>query len=168
VETLCVGASDHDRLATLWDRHADQVYAYARRRVGATDAPDVVAEVFAVAVSHPGRVPDDALPWLYRTAWNVIANVWRSNERRARFLSVTPDAPDPAIGVVERAALFEVLASLSDTDREALLLTAWEGLDGRRAAAAAGCSTATFAVRLHRARRRLEVKMARDDEEVAP
>jgi RNA polymerase sigma-70 factor, ECF subfamily len=163
-----VGAADHDRLAALWDRHADDVYGYARRRVGADDAPDVVAEVFAVAVAHPDRVPDDALPWLYRTAWNVISNLWRADQRRARLVAVADrEVSDPAMGVVERAVLFAALAELSDADREMLLLNAWEGLDGRRAAAAAGCSAATYAVRLHRARRRLEQALARV-EEVAP
>jgi RNA polymerase sigma-70 factor (ECF subfamily) len=155
-------------LAALWDRHADQLYAYARRRVGASDAPDVVAEVFAVAVAHPGKVPDDALPWLYRTAWNVIANLWRADQRRARLVGVATEAADPAVDVVELDAMLGALATLSDDDREALLLTAWEGLDGRRAAAAAGCSAATFAVRLHRARRRLERALTLADEEVAP
>jgi RNA polymerase sigma-70 factor, ECF subfamily len=161
-----VGAADHDRLTALWDRHADQVYAYARRRVGADDAPDVVAEVFAVALAHPGKVPDDALPWLYRTAWNVIANMWRADRRRARPLPRASDAADVGVDVVERAALFDALATLSDADREALMLTAWEGLDGRRAAAAAGCSAATFAVRLHRARSRFERALAAAGEEV--
>jgi RNA polymerase sigma factor (sigma-70 family) len=168
VETLCMGAVDRDRLATLWDRHADAVYAYARRRVGASDAPDVVAEVFAVAVAKAGSVPDDALPWLYRTAWNVIANHWRAEERRARLVEVVRQAADPGDYVVERMTMVDALAALSDSEREALLLTAWEGLDARRAAAAAGCSSATFAVRLHRARRRLDVLIARNDEEVAP
>jgi DNA-directed RNA polymerase specialized sigma24 family protein len=36
------------------------------------------------------------------------------------------------------------------------MLVAWEGLDAARAAQAAGCSRATFAVRLHRARKRLD------------
>jgi RNA polymerase sigma-70 factor (ECF subfamily) len=161
-----VGAADHDRLTDLWDRHADQVYAYARRRVGADDAPDVVAEVFAVAVAHPGKVPDDALPWLYRTAWNVISNLWRADQRRRRPVPVFGDVDDVGAEVAERAALLDALAGLSDADREALMLTAWEGLDGRRAAAAAGCSAATFAVRVHRARARFERALAAAGEEV--
>ena len=59
----------------------------------------------------------------------------------------TADAPDPRL----RAALDR----LRPIDREALLLTAWEGLSTERAARAAGCSRATFHVRLHRARKRL-------------
>jgi RNA polymerase sigma-70 factor (ECF subfamily) len=35
------------------------------------------------------------------------------------------------------------------------MLTSWDGLDNGRAAAVLGCSPGTFAVRLHRARKRL-------------
>lgn len=152
-----MGTSANDRWAELWDRHADDVYAYARRRVGPDDAPDVVAEVFAVAVTHPERVPDDALPWLYKTAWNIISNHWRTQARRQQPALPLAAVDDPADVVVERERLLAALAGMSDQDREALLLTAWEGLDGTRAAAATGCSPSAFAVRLHRARARLEV-----------
>ncbi len=135
--------------------------------MGESDAPDVVAEVFAVAVAHPGRIPEDAVPWLYRTAWNVISNAWRAQGRRARPVPVAADAGDVGVDVAERSALLDALATLSGTDREALMLTAWEGLEGGRAAAAAGCSAPTFAVRLHRARRRFEQAMAAAGEEVA-
>jgi RNA polymerase sigma-70 factor (ECF subfamily) len=47
------------------------------------------------------------------------------------------------------------LARLSDTDREALLLVAWEDLTASAAAASLGISPAAFRVRLYRARRRL-------------
>jgi DNA-directed RNA polymerase specialized sigma24 family protein len=51
------------------------------------------------------------------------------------------------------------LARLSDRDREALMLVAWHGLSGARAARAAGCSRAAFAVRLRRARARLAAEL---------
>jgi RNA polymerase sigma-70 factor (ECF subfamily) len=51
--------------------------------------------------------------------------------------------------------LSEALASLSAGDREVLMLVAWEGLEARRAAVVVGCSPRAFAMRLHRARRRL-------------
>jgi RNA polymerase sigma-70 factor (ECF subfamily) len=98
----------------------------------------------------------------------VIANHWRAEERRARLIIAARSSSDPADDVVERAALFDVLVALSDRDREALLLTAWEGLDHSDAARAAGCSPATFSVRLHRARRRLERSLVLHDEEVTP
>jgi RNA polymerase sigma-70 factor (ECF subfamily) len=150
---------DDSRAADLWDRFADDVYAYARRRVGASVAPDVVAEVFTVVVANPGRVPGDALPWFYRTAWNVIMNLRRADARRAALPDRLPRAAapaDPADVVADREAVLAALDELSEADREAILLVAWEGLDTTRAAAAAGCSAGTFSVRLHRARRRLE------------
>lgn len=156
-----------DRWADLWDRHADAVYAYAVRRVGIHDAADVVGEVFAVALAHPERVPVDGLPWLYRTAWNVVRNHWRARDRHRR-----PDSPtgqptqDPGDLVAERDQWKRALRSLSELDREALLLTAWEGLDGTRAAAVIGCSVSAFAVRLHRARARLEAAL--EDAEAGP
>jgi RNA polymerase sigma-70 factor (ECF subfamily) len=122
-----------------------------------------VADVFAVVVAGPDRVPEDPLPWLYRTAWNMIANLRRSEARLPPVFGATT-SDDPESIVVERGVLLGALAELSDTDREALLLTAWEGLDTRRAAAAAGCSTTAFSVRLHRARRRLERAVALGEE----
>jgi len=52
-------------------------------------------------------------------------------------------------------ALASALATLGERDREVLLLTAWEGLAPGEAATVLGCSRNAFAVRLHRARRRL-------------
>ena len=39
------------------------------------------------------------------------------------------------------------------------MLVAWHGLSGARAARAAGCTRAAFAVRLHRARSRLAAQL---------
>lgn len=64
-------------------------------------------------------------------------------------------APDPADEVAARMALDDALTQLSEGDREALLLVVWDGLDNRKAAVVMNCSPATFALRLHRARRRL-------------
>lgn len=165
-----VVGEDDGRAAELWERFADDVYAYARRRVGATAAPDVVAEVFTVVVASPAKVPDDALPWLYRTAWNVIMNHRRRDGRQRSLPDRLPRASlgvDPADVVSERDRVLGALDGLSAKDREALLLVAWEGLDGERAARAAGCSVNAFQVRLHRARRRLERALA-DELEVDP
>jgi RNA polymerase sigma factor (sigma-70 family) len=141
-------------------RHYVQVYAYALRRVDESSAHDVVAETFLAAWRHLDRLPPDPLPWLYRTAGYCIANLSRGNRRQGRLggrmaAAGEPTAPDHAEAVVESARLRGALAALTATDREALLLVAWEGLDHRAAAYAAGCSVTTFRVRLYRARRRL-------------
>jgi DNA-directed RNA polymerase specialized sigma24 family protein len=125
-------------------RHYVQVYAYALRRVDEASAHDVVAETFLAAWRHVDRLPPDPLPWL-----------WQGRLGGRMAAAGEPTAPDHAEAVVESARLRGALAALSATDREALLLVAWEGLDHRAAAYAAGCSVTTFRVRLYRARRRL-------------
>jgi len=44
------------------------VLAYARRRVGADLAQDVVAETFLAAWRNLDELPPQSLPWLYRAA----------------------------------------------------------------------------------------------------
>ena len=51
------------------------------------------------------------------------------------------------------------MAKLSPRDQEVLQLIAWEDLDITDAAKVLGCSNTTCKVRLHRARRRLELML---------
>jgi RNA polymerase sigma-70 factor, ECF subfamily len=67
---------------------------------------------------------------------------------------------DVADGVTEKAAMLAALAQLGDDDRELLTLVAWHGLRPAEAARVVGCSTAAYAVRLHRARKRLQQLLA--------
>ena len=156
----------------LFGRHSRSVLAYARRRVdSAEDAEDVVVEVFATAWRRRDAVPEDALPWLYATAANVIAHVIRSEARRsrlgARLATVRPlrDDPDPAEVIAGAAgAQAEVTAAMDDlaeADAELLRLWAWEGLSPTEVAAVLGCSAGTARTRLHRARTRLREALAR-------
>ena len=151
---------DTARFEALFRTHRSAVLAYARRRVGADAAADVVAETFLVAWRRLDGVADDPLPWLYGVARNVIANQRRASRRSDALIgrlaeAGAPLAPSPEHALGTREALRAALAGLGERDREALRLVAWEGLGPEQAARAAGCSRATFAVRLHRARRRL-------------
>jgi RNA polymerase sigma-70 factor (ECF subfamily) len=140
----------------LFDAHQRGVRAYALRRGAGASADDVVAETFLVAWRRLDAVDEDPLPWLLGVARRVLSNERRGERRRLalfdRLLGVDgPPAPEPTAVLDERLA--GALAGLSPTERDALLLVAWEGLSPDRAARAAGCSAATFRVRLHRARR---------------
>jgi DNA-directed RNA polymerase specialized sigma24 family protein len=57
-------------------------------------------------------------------------------------------------GQAERGRLRATLQDLSDSDRELLLLAAWENLTNAEAAAALGTSERAARSRLHRARKR--------------
>ncbi|WP_192809796.1 RNA polymerase sigma factor [Actinomadura rudentiformis] len=157
--------NDEERFTALFRRHHAQVLAYALRRTDTARAEDVVAETFAAAWRHIGKLSEEPLPWLYRTAWNCLANERRSNARQVRVAGrVAAEGEgvvaDHAAGVAENAELMAALGKLPARDREALLLVSWEGLDQRSAASALGCSVAAFKVRLHRARKKLAALLA--------
>jgi RNA polymerase sigma-70 factor (ECF subfamily) len=61
--------------------------------------------------------------------------------------------------LAERDSILRAFVELSESDREALRLVAWEGLSLGDAARAAGVSRTAFAMRVHRARRRLAAKL---------
>jgi RNA polymerase sigma-70 factor, ECF subfamily len=153
------------RFTRLYELHLDAVRAYAwRRSQGLAD--EIVAETFLVAWRRLEAIPEDALPWLIGVARNVRANLRRGDRRREALIQrLGPEAADysdPAAAVAERDALRSALASLSEADCEILLLTAWDKLDRGQVARALGCSRANVAVRLFRARRRLEAALAGD------
>lgn len=159
-------------ITDLFGRHSAAVLAYARRRVdSAEDAEDVVVEVFATAWRRRADLPEEALPWLYATAANVIAHVIRSETRRtrlgARLATVRPlreEPDDPADVVVAASSAGTVAAALDDlseSDAELLRLWAWEGLEPSEIAAVLGCSPGTARTRMHRARARLREALAR-------
>jgi RNA polymerase sigma-70 factor (ECF subfamily) len=147
----------------------ERVYAYALRRADRADAEDVVAETYAVAWRRFEMVPSDPLPWLYAVARRALANSRRSGRRRIRLAkriaSETPPSwtvePDPGERLEDSVVMRSALRALRKADREMLMLVAWEGLDGERASIALGISRQAFAVRLHRARNRLEAEVAR-------
>lgn len=163
------------QLGTMWRQYAHRVHAYALRHVDASVAEDVVADVFLVAWRRIDDIPGHAtLPWLLTVARHTIAKHHRARRRGrdleeqfARLADLVLTTPRLDERVTERDALLRALALLRDADREALLLVAWDGLSPSDAAKVAGCSAATFRVRLHRARQRLSAQ-AEDNSERHP
>jgi RNA polymerase sigma-70 factor (ECF subfamily) len=156
---------DRQRFERLYRDHADRIHAYARRRSDAAMADDVVAEVFLVVWRRLDRVPDDALPWLLGVARRVLANRRRSVRRAAALrarLAATVTAPIP--GSADHSVL-AALSRLGETDRELLLLIAWEGLSQAEAAEVLGIRRPAVATRMHRARQRLAEALANQNDE---
>jgi RNA polymerase sigma factor (sigma-70 family) len=158
---------DRRRLERLFRDHGADVLAYALRRTDPATAEEVVAEVFVVAWRRPERVPAaEPVLWLYAVARRLLANERRAARRRAALTDVLgllaarrePAAPEPD---GDAGALRDALAALRAADREVLMLTAWEGLDGGQAAVVLGCSPQAVHTRLHRARARLAAELER-------
>lgn len=151
------------RFEAVFDVHHADVLAFARRRVEGDTAEDVVSETFAVVWRKRDTIPDAPLPWIYAIARRVVANQRRSAKRRIRLLNRLSSEPgdgagdrDPAEVVALRERVAAAFSSLSESEREILMLVAWDGVDAKAAARILGCSAAAFRVRLHRARRALE------------
>jgi RNA polymerase sigma factor (sigma-70 family) len=158
--------TDHEqRFRALFDEHRRLVLGYALRRVDEpADAADVVAETFLVAWRRLDDVPagEEARPWLLGVARRALANQRRGARRRdglterlaQELAAVVPASADEGDLVVRRA-----LASLSDADRELLLLAGWEGLTPTEIATVTGLRCVTVRSRLHRARGRLRAEL---------
>jgi RNA polymerase sigma-70 factor (ECF subfamily) len=160
--------SDAGRWA-VYELHAPAIRAYAARRVEPDAIDDVVAETFAIAWRKLPREADP-LPWLYAVARRVAHGHRRSHARRSALLvkvaaSARDAVPDPAEQIHGNPALARAFATLTEQEREAIRLVAWECLEHGDAARAAGCSRATFAVRLSRARLRLRKALGDHEEQ---
>ena len=159
-----------ERFQALYDAHAGAVLSYARRRAARADADDVLAEVFLVAWRRLEEVPSaQERVWLLGVARRALANQRRGSTRQGALrerLAVHARAPAPASAqpfpAAGQARLGRALASLSESDRELLLLLAWEGLSNEEAARVLEIGSRALRVRLHRARRRLAAALARE------
>ncbi|MCI4066297.1 RNA polymerase sigma factor [Micromonospora sp. R77] len=157
---------DEDWFTGLYVAEYANIVRYGLRRLADPDASaELAQEVFVVAWRRRHEVPDRSLPWLYGVARRLLANHWRS--RRAApdvLLSPVPTwngspsrrVPTPPSGSPISGPRWRS----SELDQEILRLIGWEELTVSEAAQALGCTRATAAVRLHRARRRFAEAMS--------
>jgi RNA polymerase sigma factor (sigma-70 family) len=153
----------------LFAAHARSVFRYARSRLPAAEAEDVTAEVFAIAW-RKGELPDNPRAWLLGVARRVMANQVRAQHRRtalAERVRTHPSPPDQddvrLVGELDE--LRRALDLLRPADREVIALLAAAELSTSEVAQVLGCTTATAATRVHRARRRLQAAYERLTEE---
>jgi len=161
------------RFQHLYSAHYGALLAYAQRRTSdGGDAADAVAETFTITWRRLEEVPDaeSVLPWLYGVARRVMANQRRGNRRRVDLSNRLrgqevggPDVDSDLLAALDRATVLAALARLKESDREILRLAAWEELAHREIAVVVGCSEASVAVRLHRARNRLGKEIAKEE-----
>lgn len=162
-------ADEWSRFEAVYQESYQAVVRYLARRLAPDLVDDASSEVFTIAWERWSTKRGAALPWLYGIARRVAANARRSQGRADRLAGrlrseddTYEDEPGADAQVLERMDAARILARLPESDREVLMLVSWDGLDPNEAAQALGCSKATFTVRLHRARRRLERELAKD------
>ncbi|MEU7771292.1 sigma-70 family RNA polymerase sigma factor [Micromonospora taraxaci] len=158
---------DEGWFTSLYAAEYAHIVRYGLRRLADGDAAaELAQEVFVVAWRRRVEVPDRSLPWLYGVARRLLANQWRSRRGAPDLLPISDvelarlrgsSGADTTVGVADLRA---ALATLGEIDQEILRLVGWEELTVSEAAKVLGCTRATAAVRLHRARRRLVEAMS--------
>ncbi|MFC8620206.1 RNA polymerase sigma factor [Micromonospora purpureochromogenes] len=161
------GKRDEDWFTRVYAAEYGPVVRYGQRRLADLNAATELAqEVFVIAWRRRREVPDRSLPWLYGVARRLLANEWRARRAAPDVLPITDagllqkpgsSGADATVGVADLQA---ALATLADLDQEILRLVGWEELTVSEAAQVLGCTRTTAAVRLHRARRRLNDAMS--------
>lgn len=143
---------------TVWKDEMPRIYLYAARHVGPADAHDVTAETFTVAWRRWDDISDPPFAWLLGVARHVVANHVRTIRRgrrldeRVRLLESVTGQSSPHLDLSARLEALRRLAALSEKDREALLLTAWDGLSADEAASVLGITSTAVRKRISRAR----------------
>ena len=175
---MATSPSNDAKFRQVFDAHLSPVQRYCVRRLRPADADDAVAEVFLVAWRRISLMPegDEALPWLFGVARNVIRNLERSGRRVSRLKTrveqePTPANPGPEAQVIRRVEYAEVaaaLSSLNPADQEVIRLRAWEELTAPQIAVVLGCSVAAAEKRVTRASQRLTKAVERRKVKVRP
>ncbi|ALE04769.1 RNA polymerase subunit sigma-70 (plasmid) [Arthrobacter sp. ERGS1:01] len=153
----------------LYDKYARMVFRYAARRAGDSAAEDVMAETFLVAFERRDSFDltwDDARPWLFGIATNLLRKHHRTEAKLLRVLAKSSgrdsyaDSTDRIAEQVDAAAATSAMAvalrKLSAADRECILLYAWAELSYEGIAEATKVPIGTVRSRLNRARRILK------------
>jgi RNA polymerase sigma factor (sigma-70 family) len=158
----------------IFDRHFAPVHRFAVGRVGAQDAPDVVAETFARAFDRRHRFALDkpsALPWLFGIAVNVCRERSRRSDRGARATTrmavraeMTTEPFENALAAridAERLLpeLINALQTLSDDEYALVMLATESDLSYEDMANTLGIPVGTVRSRLARARRRVRARL---------
>jgi RNA polymerase sigma-70 factor (ECF subfamily) len=145
-----------------------RIYQFLHRLAGRRDlAEDLFQETWLKLARHATglREDTDLGAWLFTVARNAFRShrrwVWIDLERRQQ--AEPPDAEPSAERVVQARQLLRALESLSDGDREVLLLVAVEGMEQERAAAVLGIGYDALRQRLSRARANLSAHMPKEE-----
>lgn len=150
---------DETEFVALFREHHNAVRRFIERRVSDREvAADLTMDCFEIAWRK--RDPRDpfGLPWLYRTARNLIANEYRRREREGALWTHIEDHVRALASEAEPAMarrLVEAIRGLPEREREILWLTYWEDLSAAEVAVVMEMNTGAVWTRLNRVRARL-------------
>lgn len=174
-QVIAVSLRDPQAFGVVFDRHFRVIYGYLARRLSPSDADELAGEVFRVGFERRAAFDTDrasALPWLYGIASNLVLKHRRHAGRSLRAMArlagrsqveAQPDAFSNIDARLDadrlRASVVAALRSLTDVDRELVLLAAFSELSYRQLAEALAMSEGTVKSKLSRARTKLREQL---------
>src|SRR4030095_6664915 len=142
----------------LVERYVDQGHSMALRQVRDPHlAQDVTQAVFLIVVRKAASLPRRTLlaGWLFKAtrhvAWTALRGERRRKERERQAMASTLMNPEPAVSAQVEAHLGDALASLRESDRNALLLRYFQQRTVPDVAASLGTSEEAAQKRIERA-----------------
>jgi RNA polymerase sigma factor (sigma-70 family) len=159
-----LAAPEADATRALYERYANQIFGYCLHQLGSREeAEDAVQSTFLNAFRglKRGVVPEMEAAWLFKIAHNVCLSRRRSSWRRGRIESpadfevVEELAPAPSRRSDELIGLQDVLETMPENQRRAILLREWQGLSYHEIADELGLSQSAVETLIFRARRSL-------------
>jgi RNA polymerase sigma-70 factor, ECF subfamily len=168
-------ASDPDAFERFYREHVEAVQRFVARRVDEPYlAADLTADVFVAAIESARsyrRGRGEPVAWLFGIARNVVSGEHRRNAKELRAAARVRGRElvdeEDLVALYERIdaestarALYQAMAQLSAGERAVLELVALDSLTVGEAACALGIGAVAARVRLHRARRTLQDRLA--------
>jgi len=157
---------DEKAFAAVFDRHFRAIFRFLRGRVGEQLAEDLASETFVTAFRRRHAYDlsrDDARPWLYGIAVNLIREHRRTEERRLRAYARVPVDPADTADKADKRLDPDVAAALlelGDEERNLILLLTWADLTYEQLADALGLPVGTVRSKLSRVRAKLRARLA--------
>jgi RNA polymerase sigma-70 factor (ECF subfamily) len=159
------GPVDKPEFDSLFAANFVKVQRYVERRIGdQSAAEEITAETFLLAWNRRART-QITLPWLYQTASHKIADHSKRQRRRQQaedaLLRLEEEAPE-AMSMLDRLELHRALHALAPREREAVMLTYWEGLSAAEIGEVLGISEQAVWTTMSRARTKLRGHLVAD------
>jgi uncharacterized protein (TIGR03435 family) len=164
------GGGREEAFTTLVARHISMVHSVALRHVrDPHQAEEITQAVFVILARKAGALPGGTIlsGWLFHTARLTAANFVRTEIRRARreqeaYMQSRMRENQPNDPWGQMAPLLdEAIASLNETDRNAIVLRFMEGRDFKEVGAALGATEDSGRMRVNRALEKLRAFLAR-------
>lgn len=151
-------------ISDLWNQFHHRLLQFVSNRVSdPQDAEDIVQDVFMRIHDHLDTVRnvDRLESWIYQIARNSIADAYRRRQNLVILDDLPGDKDVPNVDSRENLApyLREIVETLPEPYREALLLTEYEGLTQKELANRLGISLSGAKSRVQRARQKVKEVM---------